>query len=108
MPNFSICWIDNASVPNGVHLGFIGAKPETIIIKNVKFYPTNYIERETVIHSVILCESIVHRFFEFPNHCGSYDKMTFQIKQEGEIGWDVTIDINEKKSYIETAKYQVL
>lgn len=108
MPDFSISWVNDCFAPKGVYLSFVGTKEETIIIKNVRFNSKRSPQKLTEIHSVILGNKPVLRFFNFPDMNEAYDVMCFDIKQANEVGWEVEVNINTKTILIQKAKYQIL
>lgn len=95
MQTFEICLarMDWHGGKRGVTLEFEGSECETIYIKNIKFQPGDVTYDETKIFPVILEKKKVTRFFEFPDQNVDYNKLTFLIKQEGENGWEVSVDL---------------
>lgn len=111
MANFTIGVINRKeSKQNGyVQLRFTSDAPQRLIIKDICFWPKPTKIDNTIIIPVYLVDGVITQTINFPDKYATYDKLEFMLKQEGEKGWKVSVDLNSDTiPMIEESIFRVL
>ena len=110
MANFIIGIKDRKNtVQNGyVQLTFFSDVPQKLIIKDICFLPKHVGNNHTIIIPVYITDGEKTQTIKFPDKA-VYNKLEFLLKQEGEKGWKVSVDLDtDAIPIIEEVPFQVL
>lgn len=111
MANFTIGMVDReANMQRGcVQLVLSSDTPQKLTIKDIHFLPGSSSAEKTVILPVFLLDGEITQTIHLPDRRAAYDRLEFLLKQEGEKGWKVSVDLKaDTLPVIEESPFQVL
>lgn len=114
MRNFEIRFLRDYVDKNNIRLVFETREPqelEKLEIKNIRFLTNDgkvVPEKATTVESIYLSGKKAERPFSLPKDDKTYEKMCFDLKQDGANGWNVLVDVKAEKVYIKESESKIL
>lgn len=111
MTDFTIRYVNDGIHQNGFCLAFNGIDGTCLLLKNMTFLQeqSDIVDSADVaLDAVYIHENETLHFFQYPNPDIQYTAAKFEIKQSGEKGWVVNVDLNAHKIDIKKSPYQII
>ena len=114
MRNFEIRFLRDYVDKNNIRLVFETREPqelEKLEIKNIRFLTEDgkVVPEKTITAGGVLPEDKAKMLtFHLPKDGNTYEKMCFDLKQDGANGWNVLVDVKAEKVYIKESESKIL
>lgn len=107
MPEFEISLVRSEYPPNSITLMFRSEQKIRLTAKSITFYPAPPTKVVQII-PIFLGEKDKCCTFHYPDPNVTYERLSFDLRQEGCKGWHVSVDLTKREICIKESEYQIL